>query len=187
MRVRDRDAAEHNYRLHTRKAASRRRNHFGLGSATVRAKAISTAAPKAIGRLVPITPILESGHRLNAISLLAGTFNSVAPFSIAVASSPLRCQAVRLWRRFCRWSRRRASAVPASWPCRQYRPGGRYVQSADRAPAPAEAPRNQEPGPHGARSQFYPTRQANAGRRAAFRMAKHDQRRAIRPRRSRCR
>jgi hypothetical protein len=48
---------------------------------------------------------------------------------------------------------------------------GRMVSTCNRRtepPAPAEAPRNQERGPHGARSQFYPTQQANAGRTAAF-------------------
>ncbi len=39
-----------------------------------------------------------------------------------------------------------------------------YLQPAGKAPTPAEAPRNQEPGPHGARSQFYPTHKVNAGR-----------------------
>jgi hypothetical protein len=43
--------------------------------------------------------------------------------------------------------------------CRSKRQLGKWP---DRAPA--EAPRKQEPGPHGARSQFYPTQQANAGR-----------------------
>jgi hypothetical protein len=148
-------------------------------------------------------------HRRIAISLLAGTLNSAAPFSMAAASSgastmPSRSALAASFPRpqsvrevFFRGRKRDVGFAvlpePAMALGNEHKVMGEvgdafggagvdgpgrglrrfwllghagsigHVQSADRAPALAEAPRSQGPGPHGARSQFYPTHQANAG------------------------
>ena len=54
--------------------------------------------------------------------------------------------------------------MAASSPPHRHQLHGRHLEYRGSTPAPAETPRNQEPGAHGARSQVHPTHKANAGR-----------------------